>query len=306
MARSTGAVSQFTVLLIAFACLAVICADSVAQNRRNSRDDQRRRDAQRNQALNSQRQLVQRSIQAAKAQVAVAKQALAAAQKEIASTQARLQAADGRVQLRLSEVDGAKAHSESTTARLKNIEEQIEITQDDNSELARARRELEEAEKQLNTARERVLGSKQYKQAYERALKLADRSNISKVRSEALAGDDDYQAALLRWEIAKDMHGKIWQGLINDDAQWKAASQQAADARLEQAGFQDQLKGALMTRGAEKVRLTKAIAAANAAQAVIQRGEAVLKSLESKDRQLASSIRNNNRNNNYDSSRRRR
>ena len=266
-------------LTVGIACVAVYPDAAAAKKKRSKRNSASKRAAQ--------RRAIQGAIQRTKVQVEAAKQVRAVAAQRARTAQAKVQSAEGRVSTALTGIENAKSEAVSTTERLRAVEAEIEAARGPDSEFTRARVALEEAERKFQAERDRVLSSPDYKARYKAALDSGNKGMLLQIRNGALEDDAEFQATSRRHEWAETTFNRMRRELYAKHPNWVAGGKAARQARADLARSKQAVSAGMLTRAGARSNFRQAAGTAAAANAVVERGEAAIKRLQSAQKRLS-------------------
>lgn len=267
-------------LLVAALVLVIACQAEAAGRKKGNRNRNRNRNNTQQQQQ-ARQQLARQNLAIVQSQLAAAQQAYQAAASRASALEAEVTAADARVSETNDALTAARQESSETTATLRQIEEQLENAQPEDSPYRQAEAELAAAREAFLEAKERVFESPAYRRAYEAALRSTNKAELlPQVRSDALAGDAAYLQAKQKFDFAQQQFIAIRTRLLEKSEEWVAAGAAARTARQEEAEADTKLSNAALGRSAVRIQYRAVARQAAAAQEVIQQAQAAMKNLQ--------------------------
>jgi len=196
--------------------------------------------------------------------------------KQVAGARAAANAAAANAKLALTYLNDAKKDVSQAERAMDQLRESIDEANGPETALGKARQRLDRAAQSLQLAKAKILGSPEYRKAYE-AAKRDDAVALAKVRSDALDGNAGYREIRRDFEIARSVYEALLAERLKEHSRFPKLSQTLKAARAELISSEDHFNSMVMRKAAESRKLREAIGVYNQAEARVKQYQALLK-----------------------------
>ena len=278
---SSRALLRSVTAVIVLVLILAVASDALAQR-------ERRRNSRKNNGKSPYGTIEQNKQALQKAQ------ALSKAAREKAETAAyEARNAQAEVDTLRGQISNLQAHIELSVNRLRQIEVNIINRQEDDSPLSKALADVERAEEDFASIRERIFNSTAYKVAYQRALASSNRTEeLPRVRSTFINESEDLQVAKSHMDASRTRFAVILTEVLKADDDWFATAKAIRESKAELARAQAKLKNSLIDGAAAKSEYRAAVETAAPADFIAQRSAQIVKQLQAKKKSRGGSSSN--------------
>lgn len=219
----------------------------------------------------------------AKAAVAAAQAKAQAIAAQGAAAEGRLNFAQAKITTALQVMQRMEEEIDVVEQNLREIEVELEGKQPPNSEYAKAKAWAESSTAAYLAARERIFGTPAYKAAFQRAKNEDDPAEaMARVQRAALDTDPEYAKVAAMRDAAEIQYALLRQELFTTDETWKSASLSLRDIRQQIKETEAMLTAGGLHKAATIGGYNDLLAAAQAANAALQKSQAQLKSVQAR------------------------
>lgn len=222
----------------------------------------------------------QMMINAIAGQVNYARAVLADAEARAAVAQGQVNAANQRISSARESLTSAEADEKRAHEALVEAEAAMISAAGEDSDIAKAKKALDELRQSLQYEEHRVLNSAEYLARIAKSEGTPEHATIvPKVRAEMLGSDTQYQAMRVKYEAAKHEFSHLRTEAVNKDQTWLGHSSEIKQAWTSEVAATNQGIAGGMQKLPAKQTLHEAQRTAAAARAYVAQGEMILRSL---------------------------